>query len=131
MLNNTTGDENVADGNEALDANTSGHGNLASGFKALYSNVEGNFNVALGYRAGNKLTTGSNNVAISNEGAAGDEGTIRVGTEGTQSKTFIAGIADSSVSGCSVAISVRASWGVPRVKRSGALRLRCSRASQR
>ena len=38
------------------------------------------------------LTTGNNNIAIGNLGVAGEAGVLRIGTAGTQSTTFIAGI---------------------------------------
>src|SRR5262249_13842183 len=42
--------------------------------------------------AGNNLTTGSNNIDIGNSGGAGESRTIRIGTNGNQTATFIAGI---------------------------------------
>jgi len=38
------------------------------------------------------LTTGNNNIAIGNYGVAAEGATIRIGTAGTQTKAFIAGI---------------------------------------
>jgi len=52
----------------------------------------GRYNIALGYAAGYNLTDGDNNIVIGNVGAATDYGMIRIGTPGTQSATFIAGI---------------------------------------
>jgi len=46
----------------------------------------------LGYCAGHNLTTGSNNIDIGNMGVTGESGVIRLGTEGQQTATFIAGI---------------------------------------
>jgi Chaperone of endosialidase len=51
------------------------------------------------------LTTGSNNVDISNPGAAGESNTLRIGVQGTQTATYIAGIFNSSASGGAVEVS--------------------------
>lgn len=89
---NTSGFTNTATGAGALAANTTGYGNTAVGADALANNTEGDRNVALGESAGSNATTGSDNVFIANDGLAGDSGKIRIGTEGTQDGTFIAGI---------------------------------------
>ena len=72
--------------------NTSGQFNTASGVNALYGNTIGARNIALGYSAGFSLTTGSNNIDIANLGVAAESNTIRIGTVGTQTNTYIAGI---------------------------------------
>jgi hypothetical protein len=77
---------------------TTGDNNTANGSFALFSNIEGNSNIALGYAAGAN-TTGSNNVDIGNGGAAGEDGTIRIGTVGTHTHTVIAGISGVTVPG--------------------------------
>jgi hypothetical protein len=43
-------------------------------------------------QAGQNLTTGSNNIDIGNFGVAGEANTIRIGTQGTQTATYVAGI---------------------------------------
>jgi trimeric autotransporter adhesin len=53
----------------------------------------------IGVEAGFYLTTGSNNIEIGNQGAAADANTIRIGTEGTQTATYIAGIFNTTVTG--------------------------------
>src|SRR5207302_3488258 len=53
----------------------------------------------LGNSAGTHLTTGSNNIDIGNQGVAAEANTIRIGTVGTQTKTFIAGIHGAIASG--------------------------------
>src|SRR5260370_7746140 len=45
-----------------------------------------------GADAGFNLTTGNSNIDIGNQGVAGEGQTIRVGTVGTQTATFMAGI---------------------------------------
>jgi uncharacterized coiled-coil protein SlyX len=49
-------------------------------------------NIALGSNAGINLTTGSNNIDIGAAGTAGESKKIRIGKQGTQVATFIAGI---------------------------------------
>jgi len=89
---NTTGSANTATGDDALMNNTTGWENTASGGDALGSNTTGFNNIALGYQAGYNLTTGSNNVDIGSLGVAAESNTIRIGTQNTQTDTFIAGI---------------------------------------
>jgi len=62
--------------------------------------------------AGYNLTTGSNNIDIGNLGVAADSGTIRIGTTSTQTKTFIAGIYGTSVTGSAVVVSSTGQLGV-------------------
>ena len=94
---NTTGDGNTANGYQALVGNTTGINNTANGHAALRSNTTGNNNIAVGYRSGLNLTTGGNNIDIGNAGVAGDNNKIRIGTTGTQTATFIAGITGVTV----------------------------------
>jgi len=91
LFHNTTGISNTAHGFEALFSNT-GNYNTADGVEALFRNTSGGDNIALGFNAGSQLTTGSNNIDIGNVGVAGEANTMRIGIEGTQTKTFIAGI---------------------------------------
>jgi trimeric autotransporter adhesin len=99
LLTNKTGNDNVADGFLALNRNKGGSKNTAMGSNALYGNTLGNSNIAVGYQAGYNLTTGSNNIDIGNVGASGEANTIRIGTQGTQTATFIAGISGATVAG--------------------------------
>jgi hypothetical protein len=92
LFNNTTGSNNTADGPLVLENNTSGHDNSAEGFQALANNTTGSSNIALGSNAGINLTTGSNNIDIGAPGTAGESKRIRIGKQGTQIATFIAGI---------------------------------------
>jgi trimeric autotransporter adhesin len=99
LFSNTTGISNTAAGNYALFKNTSGFNNTANGVNALYYNTTGSNNIALGFSAGVNLTTGSNNIDIGNYGVAGEANTIRIGTVGTQTATFIAGISGKTAAG--------------------------------
>jgi hypothetical protein len=92
LQSNTTAGGNVANGGFALFSNTTGVNNVAEGFDALINNTTGNSNIAIGLSAGGNLTTGNNNIDIGNLGVAGESKRIRIGTAGTQTKTFIAGI---------------------------------------
>jgi hypothetical protein len=96
---NTTGNDNTANGAGALQQNTTGPQNTATGSGALFLNTTGRNNIAIGYFAGIKLTTGNNNIDIGNLGVAGDSNTIRIGTQGTQKRTSIAGISGATVAG--------------------------------
>lgn len=89
---NTTGASNVAIGDMAMASNTSGPTNVAVGSGALQNNTVGSGNVALGSAAGLNVVSGSNNVFLSHQGVAGDNGVVRIGTAGSQTATFIAGI---------------------------------------
>jgi len=97
LPNNTTGARNTADGQDALFNNTTGNDNAATGHFALFSNTTGNNNVALGNFAGQNLTTGANNIDIGNQGIADEANTIRIGTVGTQTAIYVAGIMGKTV----------------------------------
>jgi hypothetical protein len=133
---NTTGDANVANGSSALGSNTTGNGNVATGFlslftnmegmnnvatgnRALFSNTTGNSNVAIGPEAGSNLTSGSNNVAIANNGVAGESGTIRIGTDGTQTAAFIAGVSGTQIPGKTRVLRINADGQLGTAKQKG------------
>jgi hypothetical protein len=98
-LRNTTGNHNTANGDRALEGNTTGIDNTTDGAHSLGANTTGSRNIALGFGAGANLTTGNDNIDIGNAGVVGEAKTIRIGTEGTQSATFIAGISRATVAG--------------------------------
>jgi hypothetical protein len=109
-LNN--GSNNTADGFEALFNNTTGNDNTANGHQALFNNTTGSFNIGLGFSAGTNLTTGASNIDIGNTGVAGEAKKIRIGTVGTQTATFIAGISGVAVTGAAVVVSGTGQLGV-------------------
>ena len=74
-------------------------------------NVTGLRNVVIGAQAGSNLFSGSNNVFIGNAGAE-ESGTIRIGTVGTHTRAFIAGIHNSTVSGLPVQVAPDGQLGV-------------------
>ena len=109
LKNNTSGSVNTAIGTSALTFNTTGKGNTATGVFALArtttgstntaigsdtlgGNTTGSSNTAIGNRAGINATTGNNNIYVNHEGVVGESQTIRIGTPGTQTRAFIAGI---------------------------------------
>ena len=107
LYSNTGGNFNTATGTQALQSAKSNF-NAAFGFWALLNDTTGANNVALGYQAGANLTTGGNNIDIGANvtGNAGDAGKIRIGKQGTQNATFIAGISGKTVaSGVGVIIN--------------------------
>jgi hypothetical protein len=105
LANNGKGRYNVAAGWNALYFNT-GNDNTAIGSFALQDNGAGANNIAIGVEAGFNLTTGSNNIEIGNQGNSGEADTIRIGVEGTQSATYIAGIFNATVTGgCQVVVA--------------------------
>ena len=102
-LHNTNSGNNTGIGFDALEANTIGNSNTAVGANAL-RNATGSNNIALGEGAGVAVLAGNNNIEIGNGGANADDNTIRIGLEGTQTQTFIAGILGSGPFGCDVTI---------------------------
>ena len=113
LQDNTTGSSSTADGVGALFHNTTGNNNTASGVNALFFNTTGVGNIALGSNAGFNLTTGNNNIDIGNLGVAGESATIHIGTVGTQTKTFIAGINGTPVTGLAVKVNAAGQLGTP------------------
>jgi hypothetical protein len=108
----TTGYHNTASGAESLYSNATGSSNAAFGLQALYSNTTGSYNIALGTGAGFKLTSGCGNIEIGNQGTSADHGIIRIGTSGTQTAAFIAGIENAKVTGSAVYVTSSGQLGV-------------------
>jgi hypothetical protein len=77
----------------------------------MLNNTTGNNNISLGLRAGANLTAGSNNIAIGNAGAA-ESNTIRIGVQGTQTATFVAGISGAAVTGNAVVVNGAGKLGI-------------------
>jgi len=112
FFSNIDGIGNTAGGVQALFSNTTGSNNTANGVSALYHNTTGNFNIALGFQAGIDLTKGDNNIDIGNLGIPDEANTIRIGTVGTQTTTFIAGISGVAVNGSPVVVNSNGKLGV-------------------
>jgi hypothetical protein len=110
---NYTGNNNNAMGYGSLLHNTTGSDNSGQGYFSLAANTTGNLNIGIGYKAGSDLTTGSNNIDIGNVGVAAESAKIRIGTQGTQSAAFVAGIAGTNISGgAAVMVSSSGQLGV-------------------
>ncbi len=130
MVGNTNGSANIGIGYEALFLNKSGSFNVGVGLSALYNNFTGNNNVAVGVQAlcqlnggknnialgtlaGESLISGDHNIIIGHDGVGVESGAIRIGMEGTQTKTYIAGILHSGLAdGVAVGISATGQLGV-------------------
>ena len=108
-----TGVQNTVIGSSAFFASVVGSNNTAVGYRALFTstaadntamgwkaleNTTGSTNIGIGKNGGQAITTGSNNIDIGNVGAV-ESNTIRIGTSGTQTATFIAGISGATASG--------------------------------
>ena len=74
MPNITSGDDNVAIGDEALLANTSGSNNTAVGDEALKSNTSGFQNTAIGKNSLYSNTYGQQNIAVGFEALKNNTG---------------------------------------------------------
>ena len=126
LTSNTSGTHNTATGSQTLELNTTGNYNTANGYAALFSNTTGSSNVALGFEASENITTGSNNIAIGNsaginlttgsnnidignQGIADESNTIRIGTQGTQTDTYVAGVWQAIVTGTASSVRVNSS----------------------
>jgi hypothetical protein len=139
LYSNLTGNKNTATGNGALSLSTGASGNTADGFVALGSSVSGGGNTASGAYALGSNTNGSGNTAVGAQAGfaltAGNFNTyIGYGTTGitptdnyvTQiglfsqpaggppftPTTYIAGIANSQVTGASVYVTSQGQLGV-------------------
>jgi len=126
LADNINGNRNTATGSQALNRNThkndntangfdalnfsNGNGNTAIGSRALENNFTGNSNTALGNEAGRNLNGGNSNIDIGNEGVAGEGSTIRIGSA-SQTKTFIAGISGTGVTGAAVQVNAAGQLG--------------------
>jgi Chaperone of endosialidase len=112
LYSNTIGTYNTAFGNGALLSNTTASDNTAFGTSALPYDPTGSNNIAVGFQAGLNVKTGSDDIEIGNEGAAADNKVIKIGTEGTQKKTYIAGIyGNTAVNGLAVVIGSNGELG--------------------
>jgi hypothetical protein len=112
LYQNTTGAGNVAVGYGALAPNKSGNNNVAVGALVLYSNTTGSNNIAVGTSAGAALTTGDDNIDIGNPGVFAESSTIRIGSSGTQTATYLAGVQGVAVTGAQVVVNASGQLGV-------------------
>jgi hypothetical protein len=109
---NAMGANNAFFGRKAGTANTSGSNNTFIGESAASANSNGSSNIVIGSVAGLNLVSGNNNIYMANSGA-NESNTIRIGTEGTQTATFIAGINGINVNpSTSVVVNANGQLGV-------------------
>jgi len=102
--NITSGGSNLIIGRLGASSLTTGSGNLVFG-TSMANVTTGSGNIV--FAGGSGLTTSdSNNIVFSNSGTAGDNNTIRLGTQGTgasqQDTTFIAGIYNTTPAGTTI-----------------------------
>jgi hypothetical protein len=128
LFSNVDGEANTASGYKSLYSNLYGAENTAFGIDALYQlidgssntaigrsalqNATGTGNIALGASAGNAVAAGNWNIEIGSPGYSGDTQTIRIGTPGTHTATFISGINNSKVTGAAVYVTSSGQLGV-------------------
>jgi hypothetical protein len=127
LENNKSGDNNSAVGEGAVASVTTNVGNVGVGADAL-TDAEGDANTALGTsafgvlttgtrnigigdQAGLKLASGENNIYLGSQGPASaqptnEDGTIRIGTQGTQDAAFMAGISGVAPPGKTTPVQV-------------------------
>jgi hypothetical protein len=91
LVNLTSGADNLAVGRGALRSNVFGGSNVALGANAAF-NTTGSVNIAVGKDAAANVTFGNSNIHIGNLGLAADTNTIKIGTAGTQTTAFLAGV---------------------------------------
>jgi len=111
MGNNTSGQSNVGIGSFALGSST-GNGNTALGGSSLYRLRTGSSDIAVGVNAGSNYSASeSNDIVIGNNGTAGENGVIRIGSS-AQTATYIAGISGAtSASGLAVYVDTNGHLG--------------------
>lgn len=86
----TTGSDNTFVGHNAGVNNTTGNNNVALGSGAG-AGGNGSGNISLGTFSGNAANI-NNNINIGNNGVASQDGVIRIGTNGTHTVAYIAGV---------------------------------------
>jgi hypothetical protein len=114
LNSNVTGSDNTAIGNDAMTIGQYGSTNTVVGSYALYYDNTGSGNTAIGYAAMSFLGVGnyaggtgnialgddagisyqnneSDNIDIGSEGVTGENRTIHLGTQGTQTTTYLSG----------------------------------------
>jgi hypothetical protein len=112
LSSNTTGNLNTAMGDESLRFNTTGGNNTAIGHGALFSNLTGSNNIAIGMDAAINVSGGnSRNIHIGNAGSFTDSGTIRIGTSGTQTSFYVAGVNGVTTTNSAVPVLIDTTTG--------------------
>ena len=118
---------NIAMGRQVLDDFTTGNNNISIGSVSMSQLISGSNNIGLGGGSLGSLLTGSNNIAIKgggnytgaesanicifNDGVAAESATIRIGTGGTQTRSFMAGIVGATNAGASTVPYIETATG--------------------
>lgn len=96
LQNGTVESMEIAIGKNSL-INDNGSNNVAIGNLSLSSTTNAVNNIAIGYQSAiNYANSESNNIDIGNSGISKENGTIHIGTPGTQTNLFIAGITNTT-----------------------------------
>ncbi len=101
---------NTGMGYQNLNSLVGGDGfNAVFGQNGFYNLVDGAYNIGLGQNCGDDVgTSARSNIMIGNRGIAGDNNTMRLGTQGSSDgqidSTFIAGIASVTVSNAEMVV---------------------------
>ena len=103
-----TGFNNTFIGAVAGDSPVTGNDNTGIGAAAFGHLTSGHDNVAIGVEAGVNLSTGANDIYISNNGAE-ESNTIRIGVQGTQTVSYIAGIYGVNPGGSTQSVIINSS----------------------
>jgi trimeric autotransporter adhesin len=108
---NTTGNNNTGVGAVALGGNSTGSNNTALGYYAGANITKGNGNIGVAYQGG-MYSDGDNNIDIGNVGGV-ESGVMRIGTNGAQTTTFVAGIRGVAIAGAQpVGVSASGQLGI-------------------
>jgi hypothetical protein len=111
LSKNNSGMNNTGVGAAALNNNVIGSNNTAVGVNALFNAVSSG-NIALGFNAGSNIVGGTGNIDIGNTAPGSESNTIRIGTAGTQTAAFVAGISGAtSASGTAVFVNTGGQLG--------------------
>lgn len=118
MVANNTGQYNSGFGSYTLRNNTFGNYNTAIGVYALSGNTTGSSNIGIGWNAGSVPKLGASNILIGHPGLANDTGVIRIGFQGTQRFTQIAGIYNTKLAtgGQAVYVNSKGQLGIVNTK---------------
>ena len=103
-----TGGANVAIGDKAIGGGffSNGEENVAVGYAAL-NLCTGSNNIGIGAFGGTDLGSGHDNIYVGNRGLTSESNTIRIGTDGTQTAIYIAGIRSTPLAtGAAVGVGI-------------------------
>jgi hypothetical protein len=102
---------NTAGGYGSMEFTTSGGQNTGWGRGAFANLLTGSSNLGLGYNVGTQYVGAeSNNILLSHLGVVGDNNTTRIGTQGTQTTAFMAGITGNTVANSEL-VTINSSTG--------------------